>query len=733
MKFIRNRIVVATILFATTPLLVHVILCWRLGLEWSIVDIRGMGSSFVVSFILAALLALLPEKIYRIVFITVNFIWVVLHNANLESVLALGDTVDLSFVGYIDDLTFFKGSVLHIEYPLFPIIMCTVAILCALFVVSTRCVLNRISLFLIIFLSIVVLWLIPFDMEIPSWRQRDCLVENLIIRFAPIGSVASDNVGIEENKLLSHPDLQGEQRLLGEKKNILLIFLESVSQFYLSSALLPDGQINKMYMPNLARIAEENIAVEMFFSHNRQTNRGEYSVLCGDYPNLVAKYAKMDNFAERNKDENRTCLPQLLRNEGYYTAYLQAAPINFMSKDVFMAAVGFDEVHGFTWFRPAQTDNIWGLDDGQYLQQSLDKIKELQDSGNPWFLTMLTVGTHHPFPLPKKWNGRSGVNNFVDTLLYLDESIDTFVSELSRMGILDDTLVIITSDESAGAAVTNKGGGQLLYSNWIPFIIIDKGIEPRKIKEVYGQSDIALSIVDYLKVPFRDSKITGRSIFRTYETKRPILFGNTYYQKINYFNPEQGLTSCRYGFSECITYQTVENPFVDTLVRLEEPSKPSIAFIKNFLSLNEIYPSKNDNNGQLIQLIPPDTELQLYPKKTPQNIFGFKYLDIPKDSIVKIDILFSVTGAPVLIDHDILAEKGAAGKLYAHPQVEVIPGSSLTFSYKYLTRKQQKDFEVRMFATNMSGIRAKIIVDHAEISYEPRYLPWGNEGVLSFK
>ena len=57
------------------------------------------------------------------------------------------------------------------------------------------------------------------------------------------------------------------------------------------------------------------------------------------------------------------CLPATLREAGFSTTYLQAAPLPFMMKDQFMAQAGFDRVLGDDWFTTAHNRNHWGVDD----------------------------------------------------------------------------------------------------------------------------------------------------------------------------------------------------------------------------------------------------------------------------------------------------------------------------------------------------------------------------------
>ena len=95
-------------------------------------------------------------------------------------------------------------------------------------------------------------------------------------------------------------------------------------------------------MPELSRIARENVVFTNFITQQRQTNRGEYALLCGELPRLFSAEAKMTELAARSDKLNgKRCLPAALAEAGYATIYLQSARTTFMLKDKFMPSARF--------------------------------------------------------------------------------------------------------------------------------------------------------------------------------------------------------------------------------------------------------------------------------------------------------------------------------------------------------------------------------------------------------
>ena len=76
----------------------------------------------------------------------------------------------------------------------------------------------------------------------------------------------------------------------------MLIILEGASGAYLPSIAKADG-IDAVYsMDKLDAIGKEGIAYNRFVVHQRNTNRGTYSLLCGDYPKLTRSISKFNEF-----------------------------------------------------------------------------------------------------------------------------------------------------------------------------------------------------------------------------------------------------------------------------------------------------------------------------------------------------------------------------------------------------------------------------------------------------
>ena len=64
----------------------------------------------------------------------------------------------------------------------------------------------------------------------------------------------------------------------------------------------------------------------------------------------------------------------------------------------------------------------------------------------PFFLYLPLASPHTPIAPTKDWQGKSGLNYYADFVMQTDHSLGLILAELDRLGIADNTIVVLTSD-----------------------------------------------------------------------------------------------------------------------------------------------------------------------------------------------------------------------------------------------------------------------------------------------
>lgn len=429
---------------------------------------------------------------------------------------------------------------------------------------------------------------------------------------------------------LTDVDLNGQPLLTapGQARNVLIIALEGIPGAYIRANREAIGShYQEDLMPNLSGWAERGMNTPDYVLHTHQTIRGLYAMLCGDYDKLnngTPKGVEMLTLHERNQ----ACLPAQLRAHGFSTHYLQGAGLRFMAKDKIMPHIGFDATHGLEWFTNTNyLEFPWGKDDKAFFEGALDYVGQLKKQKKPWMLTLLTVGTHQPYSAPEEYLERYETPKQA-AVGYLDDALNQFLSGLERQGVLKDTLVVITSDESHGI------DGVRLASSWGFNLTLAPEHEqlPRLNKGVYGHVDLSTSILDYFDLPV-PSALSGRSLFRDYDSGREIMsFTNG---KLRYHNG-QGIFSecdmprrCRYyesaGFiAESATYKGNYSG---------HPAR-QIAARANALDLSLLRtPLNHRYQFGSTNVIPLQAQIK---DDWADNLIGAQYLEMPKGSHTRV-------------------------------------------------------------------------------------------------
>ena len=593
---------------------------------------------------------LLVTRLGRFAAPLILVIWNALIFGSYEYARMFDATVDGRFLTYVLDPTFFKGSVATGSMVSIGLV-CLVMILSLGLLYRTKKQKPRYSLSVFILLLVLVLAISGgslMEKKQTSWRSENPLFSNIgFLLSAMAGELEPDpGLSLSDRRVLNQidkPDLSGTPITAfppEEKPNILLIVLESVSGAYIPSVAHQQGITYPLIeMKHLDAVLSQGITYASFIAGQRQTNRGEYSLLCGDIPKLCFEPSKMNDFV---LSSTRRCLPAVLKEAGYRTIYLQPAPLGFMSKDQFMPKAGFDEVLGNAWFPDNQHKNRWGVDDKSFFQGAMQKIQNLAATNEPWFLTLLTVGTHHPFHVPQGYRQDENLTDMERSFLYLDEAFGTFYEQLKASGIMENTLLIVTADESLGMKSGYDDLTLSMSQNWIFLSVVSGNVKPRYIQAPFMQSDVALSVLDYLGLTHLKQEFIGRSIFRTYTTPRPIFFTNVYNKHGYYLDTDNTLTVCMDFGNQCETWQETSAHLFSNH-HIQRPDLPNKQRLLNEV-INRSALSGRVTTKRSEATLRPDSVVPLNPKGSSTFILEGPTTAVASNTIVDIELVFTLKG-----------------------------------------------------------------------------------------
>jgi arylsulfatase A-like enzyme len=272
-------------------------------------------------------------------------------------------------------------------------------------------------------------------------------------------------------------------RTKARARNALVITLESVSAKGTSLYDPAPYGASARTTPFLESLAKKGALVDTAYTVMPHTSKALVAIHCGMYPKFVPKVAEAEPGAIPSE-----CLPRLLREQGFATAFFQPAEENYEKRSKLVAEFGFEKFVGKESIRGAGFDesSYFGWEDDALLEPVVSWIEGQVKRGKPFFAGVLTLTAHHPYSVPKgyvtkKYVSDRTINDYLNTVAYTDRFVEKLLGELDRIGALEDTLVVVSGDH--GEAFGEHGRYQhdtAVYEEniRIPMVLAGPGVGP---------------------------------------------------------------------------------------------------------------------------------------------------------------------------------------------------------------------------------------------------------------
>lgn len=304
------------------------------------------------------------------------------------------------------------------------------------------------------------------------------------------------------------------------KLNVVVIILESFGKEY--SGFLNNA---KGYTPFLDSLMKKSFYCTNAFANGKRSIEGIPAITAGipalsNEPLITSSYGV----------NQMTSMANVLSEQGYSTFFFHGGTNGTMGFDNFAKAIGYQHYFGRNEYNNDQDfDGTWGIYDEPFLKRVSD---ELSKSISPFFATVFTLSSHHPYSIPSKYNSvfEAGTLPIHKSIQYADYSLRTFFESASKQKWFNSTLFVITADHTALSEKQFYMTRQGIYS--IPLLFYSPGDSLSGIEnKTCQQIDILPSVLGYLNYnkPFF---AFGRNIFDLTSSGFAISFLNDSYQWI---------------------------------------------------------------------------------------------------------------------------------------------------------------------------------------------------------
>lgn len=312
-----------------------------------------------------------------------------------------------------------------------------------------------------------------------------------------------------------HPAATGTAR----RDNVVILILESFSKEFMG---------DKGYLPFFDSLSSKGLFFENAFANGTRSIEALPSIFAS-IPSLANKaYLEMPY-----QDNALKALPYLLDKEGYSTAFFHGGRNGTMQFDAFCKRAGMKQYFGLNEYvgLPSDIDGGgWGVFDDPFLQFS---AKEMGQLPQPFFASVFTLSTHHPYHVPESFRKRypEEQNDFHRCLRYADESLRHFFELAKQQPWYDNTLFVLVADHTA--AIEDPAYNTSIGLYRIPILFYQPAGKIPTVREnrIVQQVDIMPSVLDYLQVP-KPYVAFGESVFQVDTNAKAVQNTGNYYQLI---------------------------------------------------------------------------------------------------------------------------------------------------------------------------------------------------------
>lgn len=245
----------------------------------------------------------------------------------------------------------------------------------------------------------------------------------------------------KECEAIFSPLHQPTDTLAARRMNVVVMILESFGREYMG--IYNEG---RGYTPFLDSLAEHSLHFPNAFANGRKSIDAMPSILSSlpmfGQPIFTSPYAA-DDFSG---------LAHILGKEGYRSTFYHGAPNGSMGFEAFARATGYERYVGMDEYVEAKGnrdafDGTWAIWDEEFLQFMADDMERLD---TPFVATVFTASSHHPFRVPKRYEGRfpKGTQPIHQCIGYTDLALRRFFQRVSREPWFRNTLFVLTADHT---------------------------------------------------------------------------------------------------------------------------------------------------------------------------------------------------------------------------------------------------------------------------------------------
>ena len=310
------------------------------------------------------------------------------------------------------------------------------------------------------------------------------------------------------------PEFNAKQGVEINQYNIVFVLMEGWPADLMSAYGYPEDTT-----PFFKSLKEKAYSPLGAFSGGVRTTEGIYAIFCSQQNPLGKTVAQT---SLQNNDYE--CLPEILKQQGWHTAFFQGSHKETSGTGAFAQSLGFTESHAKEDMPEGRyAHNYWGAHDPDIYDYVLDKLDAMPQP----FLVGINTNSTHDVQVPQGETFRFGDSNrhqkHMGILHFADQSMREFFEKIKTKPYYDNTIFVLLSDHTGGKH------NSVAEKYYIPAIIYaDKIIDAKKINHFVSHRDFAPTVLDIVGLPAARS-FTGQSFWHNDPSIEPTSYFADYF------------------------------------------------------------------------------------------------------------------------------------------------------------------------------------------------------------
>lgn len=252
----------------------------------------------------------------------------------------------------------------------------------------------------------------------------------------------------------SHYPAEYHSEMFGryEGYNVVLFILESFSAEH-SAYLLPEEHTGEGYTPNLDRLMREGLCFSRCYA-NGATSISAPPTIWSSTPSYETPFMLMsESLAECRP------MPRLLADKGYSTAFFCGSERGSMGFGAYARMTGIDKLYSMedyaARYSMADFDGKWGIWDEPFMRYMGEELSAMQQ---PFFATIFTLTSHHPFIVPDEVRDElpEGTTLNHRPVAYSDRALGRFVEQYRDEAWFSNTLFVFVADHVSSERMAER-------------------------------------------------------------------------------------------------------------------------------------------------------------------------------------------------------------------------------------------------------------------------------------